>query len=173
MRKLSFLFLLLFMGCHSIQVTHDYDRKIDFSKYKTFNYYPQMNSGLSELDENRLLDAIDAHLTNKGFTLSENAELLINIKTSDYHSMQQSTVGLGLGGGGGQVGGGVSVGIPLGQDKTNRVIQIDVLDQNGLIYQAIMDSPYFDKATPDERTKHMQNIVEKAFEKFPPPQEVR
>lgn len=175
--KYTCLLLLccVLMSCTSIQVTHDYDRTIDFSRYKTFNYDPNMNSGLSELDQERLFDAIDAYLINKGFELSRTPDVLIHIKTSMYQSANQSSVGVGVGGGGGNVGGGVSVGIPVGQAKHNRVIQFDVLDVDGvgLIWQAVSDAPYLDRATPDERAKQMELIVAKAFQEFPPSEEVR
>ena len=82
--KLLPLLLLFFMAsCSSVQVATDYDSSVNFSQFKTYAF---MKDGvdkinISDLDKKRILKAIDEELTAKGFTKSENPDLLINLFT--------------------------------------------------------------------------------------------
>jgi len=66
--KYLFALVLVFslVGCASINVNYDYDKQTVFSAYTTYNYYPDMNTGMNELDVKRLLDAIDSYMQTKG-----------------------------------------------------------------------------------------------------------
>jgi hypothetical protein len=68
-----------------VRVNADYDSKISFSNYKTYAY---LKSGIdkaeiSDLDKKRILYAIDEVLPTKGFSKSENPDLLISIFTKE------------------------------------------------------------------------------------------
>ncbi|AXT19185.1 DUF4136 domain-containing protein [Flavobacteriaceae bacterium AU392] len=167
------ILVLLFTSCAPILVNYDYDNKTDFTLYKTYNYYSDLNTGLSELDENRLLDAIDITMKLKGLELSDNPDFLIDIKTGEFQGNSQSTVGVGLGGTGRNVGGGISVGIPIGQSLVNRQIIIDFIDdnKNGLFWQVVSESSYNPKAKPEQRELKFKAIIDKALSKYPPKQE--
>ena len=76
MKNLIFLFILLFglTACSSIKVTSDYDRAIDFSKYKTFVYYgwtDESDKVLTEFDRNRIESAFATEFLSRGWTLKE------------------------------------------------------------------------------------------------------
>ncbi|MGM5470512.1 DUF4136 domain-containing protein [Flavobacteriaceae bacterium LMO-SS05] len=164
------LILLSITSCAPIRVSYDYEKGTDFSKYKSYNYYSDLNSGLSELDTKRLLDALDQNLQAKGLSLSETPDFFIDIKSSTYQENQSSSVGVGLGGGGGHVGGGVSIGIPIGQANINRQIQFDFVNENanGLFWQAVSESSFNPNATPEKREAVLQAIVAKVLVGFPP-----
>jgi len=76
---------LLFMvgSCSSIRVTSDYNTSTDFSKYKTFAFYKKGidKAEISDLDKKRILKAIESELFAKGYTKSENPDVLVNIFT--------------------------------------------------------------------------------------------
>ncbi|MDO5978042.1 DUF4136 domain-containing protein [Flavivirga spongiicola] len=166
------LLALLITGCVSVRVNYDYDKTTQFDNYKTYNYYSDMNTGLSELDTKRLLNAIDIKMTAKGFSLSDTPDFFIDIKSSEYREAQRSSVGVGLGGGGRNVGGGISIGIPVGQSNVNRQIIIDFVDENKkqLFWQAVSESNYNPNAIPGEREERLNAIVEKVFLEYPPKQ---
>ena len=43
MKKILFLLCALMgLGCSSIQVHHDYERGVDWSAYRTYNFYPDL-----------------------------------------------------------------------------------------------------------------------------------
>ena len=168
----SLLLIILMVSCAPIRVNNDFEKGTDFNKYKTYSYYGDMKTGLSELDTKRFLDALDAKMAAKGFTFSKTSDFLVDIKSSEYQEVQRNTVGVGLGGGGGNVGGGISIGLPIGQPKLNRQIIIDFVDENGkgLFWQAITEASISPNASPEKREKLFQDIVEKALAKYPPKQ---
>jgi hypothetical protein len=82
--KLLPLVLLFFVAsCSSVKVTSDYDTSTDFSKYKTFAFYKKGidKVEISDLDKRRILKAVETELLAKGFTKSENPDILVNIFT--------------------------------------------------------------------------------------------
>ena len=166
------VFTLLVVSCAPIRVNYDYEKTTDFNKYKTYNYYQDIQTGLNELDTKRLLSAIDAKLQSKGFTLSKSPDFFINIQSSEFQESQRNTVGVGLGGSGRNVGGGLSLGIPIGQSKINRRLIIDFIDENGngLFWQAVSESSYNPKASPEKREAALNAIVEKVLLQYPPEQ---
>jgi len=164
------LLVLLITSCSSIKVNYDYEKNTDFTKYKTYNYYSDLDTGLNELDSKRLLKALNKNLQIKGMSLSETPDFFINILSDEFHETQRNTVGVGLGGGGGNVGGGISVGIPIGQSNINRRIVIDFIDENGigLFWQATSNSSFNPKSSPEKREAILNAIAEKILTNYPP-----
>ncbi|WP_339667306.1 DUF4136 domain-containing protein, partial [Maribacter arcticus] len=76
--------LLLLTSCGVARVNYDYDNQTDFTSYTTYNYFADMETGLSQLDEKRLMDALDATLGEKGFMFAEEPDIFINIKSSVF-----------------------------------------------------------------------------------------
>lgn len=155
------------MSCGSVQT--DFDRSVNFNNYKTFNYFTDIDfGGFSELDARRLTTAVDQQMAQKGFTKSENPDLIIDIRPSlrDYKSTSSSVrVGGGNWGRGVSVGG--SVGIPIRTNKTDRQIVIEMVDASNdhMIWQGI-----FNKTTSPnaDNEKVINDAVTKIFSKFPP-----
>lgn len=164
------LLALIVASCAPIHVSYDYEKTADFSKYKTYNYYQDIETGLNELDSKRLINAMDANLQARGLKLSETPDFFINIQSQQYHQSQRSSVGVGVGGSGGNVGGGVSIGIPIGQSNINRQIIIDFIDENGkgLIWQSVSESSFNPNASPSTREKKLKAIIEKVLSQYPP-----
>jgi hypothetical protein len=170
MRYLSLIVVLFLVSCAPIRVNYDYETATDFTTYKTYNYYANIQSGLNELDNNRLMNALDEELQSKGLTLSETPDFFIDIKSDEFQEANRSSVGVGLGGGGRNVGGGVSIGIPVGQSNLNRQIIIDFVDENGvgLFWQAVSEDSFNPNAKPDKREAKFKAIVVKILENYPP-----
>ncbi|WP_435133486.1 DUF4136 domain-containing protein [Formosa sp. A9] len=77
--------LLLFVvaSCSSVKVASDYDKQASFDTYKTFAFYKTGidKAEISDLDKRRILRAIEAEMTAKGYVKSENPDLLVSIFT--------------------------------------------------------------------------------------------
>lgn len=171
MKSIKVLFLtIIISSCAPIYVTHDFEKGTDFSKYKSYNYYRDIETGLSELDNKRLFFVLNNQLQSQGLIRSETPDFYINIHSQEFQEEQRSTVGVGVGGGGENVGGGVSVGIPIGQGNLSRRIVFEFVDENGigLFWQAVSESSYNPKATPEKRELYLKTLVEKVFKKYPP-----
>jgi hypothetical protein len=85
----TIIFSLSILSCGSIKVASDYDSDADFSNYKTFAFY---KSGIdkveiSDIDKKRILKSIQNTLLNKGLTIDENPDILINIATKSSENI--------------------------------------------------------------------------------------
>jgi len=167
---LALLTVITFTSFASIYVNYDYEKQTDFTKYKTYNYYSDIESGLSELDTKRLLDALDEALALKGLILSDTPDFFVDITSSEFQNAQRNSVGVGVGGSGRNVGGGISIGLPIGQPKLSRQIVFDFHDENGigLFWQAISESGYNPNTSPEQKEARMKAIVEKVLKGYPP-----
>lgn len=171
MKKIfALLTLITVTSCASIHVNYDYEKQTDFNKYKTYNYYSDIESGLSEFDTKRLLNALDEALSLKGLTLSDTPDFYIDITSSEFQNAQRNSVGVGVGGSGRNVGGGISIGLPIGQPKLSRQIVFDFHDENGigLFWQAVSESGYNPNATPEQKEARIKTIVDKVLKGYPP-----
>jgi len=105
-------------------------------------------------------------------TITKQEQILVNIKPTnkEFQGQARNTVGVGVGGGGRNIGGGVSVGIPVGQSNINRELILDLIDAktNTLVWQAVSDSSFNPKASPEKRKERLMAITAKIFSEFPP-----
>jgi len=92
-------FALLLSSCSSVKVNSDYDKKVDFTPYKTFAFYKAGidKVEISDLDKKRILNSIDEVLTAKGFTKSETPDLLINFFTKEREQVDVNQYYMGWG----------------------------------------------------------------------------
>lgn len=171
MKSIGFTFLILFfISCNAVHINYDYDKDTDYSNYGTYNYYPEMDSGLSELDTKRLLRVLDSIMYVKGIQFSEEPDFFINIQSRAFRAPQNNTVGVGVGGTGRNVGGGVSIGLPVGRPNLEREIVFDFIDsqKDMLFWQAVSESAFRQNTSPMEREEKLREIVVKVFSKYPP-----
>ncbi|MDI1316572.1 DUF4136 domain-containing protein [Flavobacterium sp.] len=166
--------LLLFLvvsSCSSVKVNADYDKKVDFTSYKTYAFY---KSGIdkveiSDLDKKRILRSIEEIMLAKGFMSSETPDLLINIFTKEREQVDvnQFNVGWGYGWGWGwnpwMMNGSSAVSsYPVG------TLFIDIIDakKKELIWQGEGEGVLTkDTNKKDEKIKE---FVTKILEQYPP-----
>ena len=171
MRALKILFVFFFLAsCNAPQAVYDYDQEINFSNYSTYALFPEFQSGLSQLDEKRLLTSLENGLLEKGFSVSSEADMYVNVYTDEFREQNRNSVGIGVGGSGRNVGVGVSGGIPLGGPETYLQITFDFIDveADDLIWQAVVESKFNPDASPQQRQAQFEKIVQKALEGYPP-----
>ena len=82
---LPFVFLLILSSCVSVRVVADYDREKDFKEYNTYAFYKTGidKAQISDLDKKRILRAIETEMTNRGFTKSQDPDILVSIFTKE------------------------------------------------------------------------------------------
>lgn len=164
---------ILLISCGGPKAYFDYDQQVDFSNFKSYAFYTDMETGLNELDEERLKTALDSSLQAREFTKSNTPDFKINIFAEAFSKANNSSIGIGIGGGSGAVGGGVSGGIPVGGDKLYLSITIDFAKakDNELFWQAVVEHRFYNNWTPDERTNFFREVAEEALENYPPASE--
>lgn len=89
--------LVAFMtACSSVRVASDFDQEANFSQYKTFAFFkPGIDKAeISDLDKKRILRAIENEMIAKGFTKSEEPDLLVSIftKTKENVNIYQNNM---------------------------------------------------------------------------------
>lgn len=164
------LLLLLITSCGPI-IYYDFEKSTDFNQYKSYNYFDDMETGLSELDTKRIIRVIDAKLVTLGLVRSDNPDFYIDIQSQDVQNRTNSNVGVGVGGTGRNIGGGISVGLPIGSSQNTREIVIEFVDisnEEKLFWQAISESSYRANASPERREEAFKILIEKIFEGYPP-----
>jgi hypothetical protein len=76
------LIALFLQGCATApNVRSDYDKSADFGKFRTYNFVSRPSTdkaGYSSLTTQQLEAAVNAEMQRRGYTLSENPDLLIN-----------------------------------------------------------------------------------------------
>lgn len=164
-----FICALVLKSCGA-GVALDYDSEKDFTQYYTYNFYPSLQTGLSELDENRIIKITDSLLQEKGLSKSDNPQLLINFYSSEYVSRSRNTIGIGMGSVGRNTSVGISSGIPVGGNEINQRLTVDFIDAvaDALVWQAKFEGRFKEKATPRQRMSYYQSTLTKIFKKYPP-----
>ncbi|MCW2118728.1 DUF4136 domain-containing protein [Flavobacterium sp. 7A] len=173
---LPLLLILILSSCTSIRVNSDYDSKVDFTKFKTYAFHKNGvdRAQISELDKRRILRAIDEELTKKGYTKSENPDMLVNILTKERErlNVNQFNMGFGYGWGWGWnpffMGGNSFV-----NSSTEGTLYIDLIDANKK--ELIWEGEGIGTLTENRSKKEVQinEFVAKIIAQFPPIIEVK
>lgn len=174
MKALKFLpLILLFIltSCSSVKVNQDYDKNADFSQYKTFAYH---KSGInkveiSDLDKRRILRSIDEIMATKGFTKSENPDVIVNFFTKEREQVDVNQFNAGWGYGWGF---GWNPWIWGGRTSVNRytegTLTIDIIDakKKELIWQGQGEGVLTKNV--DKKDEKIKEFVSKILEQYPP-----
>jgi hypothetical protein len=173
----SLFFLLLLIGCSGISVTHDYDQKEDFTKFKTFNWMPQPKALVADaqaaqlnnsLFDKRLKSAVNEGLQAKGMQLAaQNPDFLIVYHTGVQDKVNITDWGYGYGPYWGPWGGPVDV-----QQYTEGTLIIDFVDaeDNQLIWRGTATKALVSRPSPEKAEQVIKQIVEKLLVNYPPVQ---
>ncbi|WP_461533893.1 DUF4136 domain-containing protein [Sinomicrobium sp.] len=150
----------------------DYDPSVQFSKYRTYGFYPDMRSGLNQLDEKRIVVEVESLLRARGMSLSDRPDMYINIFTKSYERPYNSSVGIGLGTGGRRGGIGISGGIPISirSNATSQEVTFDFIDaeKDELFWQGVYEVKVRKNASPEAKQEVYRKVVEKVFAAYPP-----
>lgn len=170
MKLIYTVLVCVFLSSCGATVATDYEKSTDFTAYKTYNYYPSINSGLSELDDKRITKVTDSLLQARGFKKSNTPQFYVNFFAEEQLSNSRNTIGVGIGSGGRNGGFGISGGIPIGGKTINQKFTLDFIDvlKDGLFWQAVIDGNYREKSSPLQKEKYYFTIIEKALKKYPP-----
>ncbi|MBQ0737248.1 DUF4136 domain-containing protein [Aquimarina celericrescens] len=174
---LSLILIITLSSCTSVRVASDYDKQANFDTYKSFAFYkPGIDKAeISDLDKKRILRAIEADMTSKGFSKSENPDMLVSIFTKTrenvnvYNNNWNWAWGWGPGWG---YGWGWNPWWGANQNSVSRVTEgtlyIDLIDasKKELIWQGMGTAALTTKV--EKKQEKMNEIVGAILEKYPP-----
>ena len=163
---------LVITSCSSVRVAADYDRDVDFNQYKTFAFFKSGidKAEISDLDKKRILRAIEAELLAKGYTKSENPDMLISIFTKSTQRVDVYNNSWGFGAWGwGRPGWGWGWNIqPNVSTRTQGVLFVDLIDakKKELVWQG-QGTGYL-SSNVNKKEERIKEFVAKIMEKYPP-----
>ena len=172
-RLLLIVTIALASACSSITTSYDYDKTVDFTKYKTYNFTPEaLKLGIQELNRDRLLAAIDREMTARGFTKSDNPDVLIDLlaKLEEKRTATATTSGGGMYGYGRYgYGGGFSTTTVNYDDYTEGTLFINLVDRGTekIVWQGRGTKTIVENASPEKRESNINNGVAMIYTKFP------
>ena len=163
------------------QVNYDFDRDVDFSKYKTFAYKVCMRIE-NPLVDKRIVTALENTLAREGLTKSEgDADVNVTYHSSTTEDIAIDTITWGYGygpgwrwghggygyGGYGYGGGPVSTTTTF-RKYTRGTLVIDIWDARTkqLVWRGTASDSVSDD--PEKNDKKVQKALGKLFKKYPP-----
>ena len=175
------MIVFLMGSCGGIKVSADYDKSVDFTKFKTFEYYgwaKESDQLINDLDKKRLEKAFDSEFNKRGLTYVESGgDLVVTL----FLVIQQKTetVANSTGGYGGYYGGYYGYGPGYGwgpsygtttvstYDYHVGTLVCDVYDKSSekLIWEGIGSNTI--KEDPKGREKRIQMAVAAIMKQYP------
>ena len=169
-------------GCHSIQVSQDYDTSKDFSSFKTYDWQTKNQPKTGDIRvDNPLLDArirsaINDSLSKKGYQkiTQGSPDFHVAYKYQVRRKIESENVGVGIGFGRGSRGRYGGIGIDSGRniseyDEGLLVIDLNDASKGDLLWRGSGTARVDQHSQPEEITKRVSEAVEKILSQFPPP----
>ena len=167
-------------GCASDNIRADYDPSADFGQYQTFNFFPDAGPEDTEYQSffsKYMVAAITREMQERGYTLSDNPDLLINFNAivREKTDVRTTPAAPMYGGYYGYRGGFYDPWMGYGYAQETHVSQytegtfnIDIVDarQKKLVWEAVAVGRVTQKLL-EELQVRVDAGVAKAFEKYP------
>lgn len=171
----AFVVLALLAGCSPITATYDIDDKIDFSKFKTYNFSEEAEKlPIQDLDRERILKAIDREMAARGFTKTDKPDALVDVfvRLEEKKRATATSPAYGFGGYGGAVygyGGGFSTTNIDVHEYVEGTLFINFIDLGieKIVWQGRGTKTLNENASGEKKEKNINYGVQKIYTKFP------
>lgn len=190
MRLLLPAFLLVFLSaCSSIKISHDFDRNVDFSQYKTYALTQESaQMAVDDLNRNRIIRAVETQMAAQGFTKSDQPDVLVDlyVKKMERKEARAVTNNMGMAGPGMWMGPGMGPGMMgpwgwghMGGFSTTQIqyhkyvdgtLFVSMIDSNqkAMVWQGRATKTLNPKARADQRESSINSGVSRIFSRYPP-----
>jgi hypothetical protein len=169
---LSIFIVLIAASCASIKVSSDFDKTAQFAGYKTYAFTPEaLNMNIEELNRKRLISATENELSLKGFTKSDNPDVLIDLKITG--EKKQTATATSTGGYGGYRygwGGGYGTTTVNYDSYVEGTLFIEMIDaaKKEMVWQGRGVGTINPDASAEKREKNINYSVKQIFTQYPP-----
>lgn len=164
------LLLILITSCSSVKVASDYEKGSDFNSYKTFAFLKNGidKAEINDIDKRRILRAIESELLKKGFTKSDNPDLLVSIFTKSRQKVNVYNDGYGYGPYGYGWGWSPYYANSSVYTSTEGRLYIDLIDakRKELVWQGLGIGELSE--TTKEKDERIKEFVNKIMAEYPP-----
>jgi len=186
MLALPVIALMLLASCNLVRVLSDYDTDKNFNEYKSYAFYKTGidKAHISDLDKKRILRAIEAEMSNRGFVKSESPDLLVSIftKEKDQVDIYNNNFGWGGWGWGGFGWGGFGWGGwgpgfwgagtagPIASTRTQGSLYIDLIDakEKELVWQGKGVGTLNNMGKMEKKEARIKEFVSEILQEYPP-----
>lgn len=159
---------LALTSCSPFQVKSDYAETANFNMYKSYKLRID-DLKLNDIDKDRVLNEVSKQLQTKGMSVSENPDVIINVK-ANHKKIQdiQSSRPYGMYGWGGPFGWGVGMNRTWTSNHNQGALIIDMIDAKSqkLVWQGIGSGISVD--SPKAKQKQIPDIVTEIMANYPP-----
>ena len=181
MRLISLLFVYLFLSACSSMANVDYDKKVNFKSFSTYRIQTKPvrvdddTRVTTPFMQERIVNAIDVELTNKGLNkINNNANLKVMyyIDVKKDIETEDSSVSIGFGTSGYHSSIGMGFIFPVGEaysiDKLFLTIDIISTKTNKLVWRGSLGYRLDGGATPETYTRMANELVAEILKEYPP-----
>ena len=177
MKTIRTFIVLFFIGftvsCASTYgVQHDYDKQVDFSNLKTYDWMPiPEKASMDSLSIQRVKNAVNAELKAKGLIMtSNNPDFLIAEHHESKDKVQVHSWGYDYGPYGRYRGGSWGSGGISTYEYQEGSLILDFVDAKSkkLIWRGSAKAEIDDANTPEKREKLINEAVKEILKKYPP-----
>jgi hypothetical protein len=181
-RHLALSLVALLIGAGTVlaqDVRYNFDKQANFAGFKTYKWVVlKGGSGVSDLVDRQIKDAVDAELAKKGLARSESdtADLYVGYQLAVDQEKEFTSYNTGWGYGPGWYGGGWyggGGGMTTSQTSTIYVGQLalDVYASSpkALVWRGLASKTIDPKAKPEKQQKNLAKSVAKMLKNYPPP----
>lgn len=160
----------LFFSCTTQKLLYDFDNEVNFNSYKTFDFYPELQLYMNQLDSSRVIQQVENAMLLKGFKRSSYPDAFVNVVSEQFETASNNSIGIGIGTGGRNTSVGVSGGIPIRSNSMTQLFTVDLIDvtNDALIWQAKYEGKFNRSLTSEAKNEYFKTTFEKIFSGYPP-----
>lgn len=152
-------------ACASVETSAEYDRSVDFSKYRTYGWIEKLEPMDNAIVQKRLTAAIEGQLAAKGLTKAEHPDLLVSMRAQRTNRVEYETTGAGYAPGRWETGVQTTrEDIPVG------TLVVDLVDagRRELVWRGIARRVLDPMAPQEEKDEAARDTVARMFAAYPP-----
>jgi hypothetical protein len=170
------VFLLTFSACSTLKVSYDYDKQGNFAAYKTYAFTQEtMQLPVGDLNLSRFISAIDTEMSAKGFSRSDNPDVIIDLRIrADEKTEAYATTSGTRGFYGGYWRYGYGGGFSTTQINYDQYIEgtlfVNMVDASTekIVWQGRGTKTIDEDASAAKRESNINYVVKQIFTKYPP-----
>lgn len=171
------LVLFVFVGCSTVKVAYDYDKQVDFSKYKTYiiSEETMKMANVNQLNRDRIIAAVEREMSAKGFTKAgaDAADVILDIRIKGEEvqtATATTTGGYGFGYGRWGYGGGMSTTQVNYDNYTEGTLFITLIDKatEKIAWQGTGKKTIDENASSEKKEKNIDYATQQIFTNYPP-----
>ncbi|MDH5412722.1 MAG: DUF4136 domain-containing protein [Flavobacteriaceae bacterium] len=162
--------VLIFISCGTPRMVYDFDKEADFTRYTSFDFYPDLQIFMSPFDSTRVIEQFEKALLIKGVKRTSKPDLYVNIVSEQFETPIRNSVGIGVGGTGRNVGVGIGGQIPLESNTITQVFTIEFIDvaKDLLVWQCTYQGRFTKNMAPNEKEAYFKGVFDKVLSEYPP-----